>query len=207
MIDFGDNPRRLLKRGNTGEKTGQTHMSKIERNASSQWKSRREVFIVVSIVLALAIAFNAKDIFWHFAIKRQTDQNKRRANAVQVASAIRNFADDHNGNLPERLSTLVPEYIPENGIRIFFWPSRSDLYLINLETVKNKIDTNGAFSYRGKAGMQQDMLLVEARSFWPDGGEGQIVTIRSNFYPLKRTRSDVEARLKNLPISSGAGAR
>jgi hypothetical protein len=137
----------------------------------------------------------------------EVPSHARIRNIASIGAALSKYQFDHDGHLPNRLSELVPHYIEPKNISYFFPAGFVDNGTFNSSeaaTNSGAIDQNGAFSYLGERGLQQDLILYERSSLWPpDHDATNIMTITSNFTRKLLSAKDVESRISTLNDTNG----
>jgi hypothetical protein len=163
--------------------------------------------LITSIVLKVLVSFVVL-IAVYFIIRPHNRINFERPplfqirNIASIGSALSAYQYDHAGDLPGRLSELMPKYIPFTDMRFFFPYTLAGIAVDNrqsLMTASNQIDLGGAYTYLGKSGLRQNLILYQRTNVWASEGiEGRVLAISSNFAVLQLSPSELQVKLDHL---------
>ena len=124
--------------------------------------------------------------------------------ALLIGDSLLRYQDDHNGNLPNHLSDLVPRYVNPSNIFCFFWPRRPELVATNLQVsnkLLNQIDGECAFIYLGTHGFKENLILFDRTNLWPQNPDATcVVTLTTNLTTRWLSVNDIDTRLHSLSI-------
>lgn len=132
---------------------------------------------------------------------------QRYNDALRIGNALKRYQNDHAGQLPDRLSLLLPEYANITNLarllRLPLSPSNFEASIMS-EMLSSNIDNHGACIYLGARGISADVLLYDRPEFWPTNFRASgVTTLTANCLPRLRSVNDLQDKLKIIQKSTG----
>src|SRR5437870_179975 len=102
--------------------------------------------LIVSTLLGLVFWPTNQGLWGRF----RDPVSDRFRNVSRIGVALTNYKNNHAGELPARISELVPRYVSPTNIEWFFWPPRlKGTDGSKWDARKEAIEQRGAFGYLG----------------------------------------------------------